>query len=297
MPAKGLERTLGSNGTGPLIQKLTRRRREMITPVLEQPRPYVLLSLRDLSRKVKCDAATLLRTVQAMGFRHYREFQHYLHERSIAFSTSFDVLEQGEGQGKGLEGLIHSSIKRDIDNLHQLQKTLEPGRLIEVAKRFCAARRILIIAGDMAATLARYLDYNLAMLGLDAVCAAQAGDIIHRVQHVNKRDVAFAVTFGRGLRQTVDGFKAARENGAYCVAVSDTFLSPLVRYADQFFLTPTERISFADSYVAGMAFLNAMLVACANIHRPRTLAVLKRAADEQRSGGRWYSESSSTSAV
>src|SRR5512146_2563306 len=96
MPGRTLERTSTPNGTGPLIQRLTRRRREMITPVLEEPRPYVLLSLRDLSRKLNCDAATVLRTVQALGFKRYRDFQQYLHERSIAFGTSFDALDQAE---------------------------------------------------------------------------------------------------------------------------------------------------------------------------------------------------------
>jgi DNA-binding MurR/RpiR family transcriptional regulator len=262
----------------------------MITPVLEQPRPYVLLSLRDLSCKLNCDPATVLRTVQALGFKRYREFQEYLHERSIAFSTSFDALEQAGDRGTGLDATVRKSIKRDIDNLRQLRNTLDPARLIAIAKKFYRARRILVLAGDMATTLARFLDYNLAMLGLNVVCVVQAGDIRHRVQHVGKRDVALAISFGRGLHQTVEGFKCARENGAYCIGVSDTYLSPLFRFADEFFVTPTDRLSFADSYVAGMAFLNALLVACANIRRRRTMAVLKKAAEEQRTGGRWYTE-------
>ena len=107
----------------------------------------------------------------------------------------------------------------------------------------------------MARSLALYLDYNLAMLGLDTVAALSPGEIVHRARHVSNKDVVFAISYGRGLRQTVEGLKQASENGAFCVAMSDTFLSPLTRLADQFFLTSAEHVSFADSYVAGMSLL------------------------------------------
>jgi DNA-binding MurR/RpiR family transcriptional regulator len=286
------DETTHPNGFGALLQNLTPRRREIIRPVLEEPRPYVLLSLRGVSRKLKIDPATVLRTVQAMGFPRYRDFQQYLHERSIAFSTSLDALEQGPEHEKGVEGLVQTSIKRDLDNLKQLRNTLDPSRVTAVARKLYQSRRILILAGDMATSIALYLDYNLAMLGLNVVRAVSVGEITHRVRHIKRHDAVFAVSFGRGLRQTVDGLKQAHENGAYCVAVSDTFISPLARYADEFFLTPTDRVSFADSYVAAMAFLNVLLVACANVERRRTVTLLKKAAQEQKTGYRWYSEES-----
>lgn len=225
-----------------------------------------------------------------MGFKRYRDFQQYLHEYTIAFSTSLEALEKGSERAKGTEGLIQASIKRDMDNLKQLQNTLDPSRVIAVAHKLYEARRILIIGGDMVTALVTYLDYNLAMLGLNVVRAIQPGEINHRVRTMTKHDVAIGISFGRGLRQTVEGLKEARANGAYCVAVSDTFISPIAKYADQFFLTPTERLSFADSYVACMALMNIFLIACANVERRSTMTLLKKVAQEQRTGYRWYYE-------
>jgi DNA-binding MurR/RpiR family transcriptional regulator len=139
--------------------------------------------------------------------------------------------------------------------------------------------------------LGLYLDYNLGTLGLNTVAAITPGEIVHRVRHVNNRDVVIAISYGRGLQQTVEGIKLAHEKGACCVAISDTFLSPLARFADDFFVTSTEHLSYADSYVAGMGLLNALLVACANVHRRRNVSVLKKVAQEQRTGFRWYKES------
>ena len=279
----------GSGNKELLSQHLNGRRRELIRPVLEEPRRYVLLSLRGMARKLGCDAATLLRTIQAMGFKRYHEFQKYLHERSIAFSTSLDIWLEHE-PATGTPGLIRSSVERDIQNLQQLRSGLDPDRLIAVSKRLYEARRIIIIAGDVVSCVARFLNYNLSMLGLNSIGAYMSGEIVHQVRHLGKQDVAIAITFGRGLRQTVEGLKDAHGNGAFCVAVSDSYISPLLKFSDQFFVTATDRVSFADSYVAAMAFCNALLVACANVEKRRTIAILKKAEAEQRNGYRWYAE-------
>lgn len=272
-----------------MVQRLTSRRRELIRPVLDEPRPYVLLSLRGLARKLSSDPATVLRTIQAMGFKRYHDFQHYLHDRSIAFSTSLDAWLQHEATS-GTPRLVQGSFDRDIQNLRQLRSAMDPERLVAIAKKLYATRRILLIAGDVVGCVMQFLEYNLAMLGLNVSGAYMAGEIVHRVRHLNRQDMTIAVTFGRGLRQTVEGLKDAHEKGAYCVGISDNYLSPLARYSDQFFITATDRVSFADSYVAAMAFCNALLVACANTERRRTVALLKQAAREQRYGYRWYEE-------
>lgn len=273
-----------------MIDRLAPSRQEIARRILAEPRTYVLLSLRTASRQLKIDAATLLRTVQAMGFKRYHDFQQYLHDRSIAFSTALDAMEQSSDHGNSVEALIGKSIDRDIENLRQLRSSLDRERIVALANKLHVARRILVFAGDMSRSLAMYLDYNLGTLGLNTVAALTPGEVVHRVRHVNSKDVVIAISYGRGLQQTVEGMKSARENGAYCVAVSDTFLSPLAGLADQFFVTSTEHVSYADSYVAGMSFMNAVLVTCANVHRHRSVFVLKKVAQEQRSGFRWYSE-------
>jgi hypothetical protein len=47
---------------------------------------------------------------------------------------------------------------------------------------------------------------------------------------------------------------------------------------------------FGPSYVAAMALLDAILSAIANHRRLRTVAILKEAEKEQRTGYRWYPE-------
>jgi DNA-binding MurR/RpiR family transcriptional regulator len=100
--------------------------------------------------------------------------------------------------------------------------------------------------------------------------------------------VVIAISFRKGLRQTVEGLQQARKKGAYCVGITDTYVSPIARFSDQFFLASIEAPPFGGSYTAPMALMNAILVSCANYRRSRTLSLLRTADEEERHGARWY---------
>lgn len=270
------------------IDQLSSKRQEIVRPILEHPREYVLLSVRAMARRLSTDPATIVRIVRGLGFPSYRDFQKHLHELSLAFATSADTMQEA-GRDSSMPAFVRSSLEQDIKNLHGLKHSLDAGRLVGLAKRVHGARRIVVLAGDLAIYLGHYLEYQMSLLGLPIFAAASAGRIAHLVRPLGKQDLAIAITFRRGLRQTVEGARQARDRGAYCVGITDTYLSPLARECDEVFLVSIESTSFAASYTAPIALLNAMLSACGQVRRPQTLAMLKEISEEQRKGFRWYS--------
>jgi RpiR family carbohydrate utilization transcriptional regulator len=270
------------------IEQLSAKRQEIIRPILEHPREYVLLSVRAIAKRLRTDPATVVRIVRGLGFSSYREFQHHLHELSLAFATSLDTM-QVAGRDSNMPDYVRDALGQDLKNLQGLKNSLDAPRLAALAKRFYEARRIIIVASDLAAMLAAYLEYQMSLLGLPIFSATSAGRITHLTRAVTKQDLVLAITFRRGLRQTIEGIQQARAHGAYCVGVADTYLSPLAQECDELFLASTESTSFGASYVAPISLLNAILAACAQYRRPHTLDLLKEIAEEQRKGFRWYS--------
>lgn len=271
------------------IEHLSAKRQEIVRPILEHPREYVLLSVRAMAGRLKTDPATIVRIVRGLGFGSYHEFQRHLHDLSIIFATSLDTMQMAGGKDSSIPGHLRRTIEQDLKNLQGLKNSLDTRRVMAAAKRLYSARRILILAGDLAATLAYFLDYQGSILGLPFTSATSSGRTVHLVRNLNSKDVVIAISFRRGLRQTVDGVLQARARGAYCIGIADTYLSPLARHCDEIFLTPVESPSYAASYVAPMALLNALLSACGEVQRPKTMALLKQVAEEQRKGFRWYS--------
>src|SRR6266566_4341602 len=241
MKRKGGPSSSTSIHLGERIEHLSVKRQEIIRPILEHPREYVLLSVRAMAKRLHTDPATIVRIVRGLGFGSYREFQRHLHELSLA-----------------------------------------------LAERFHEARRIVILAADLATHLAGYLEYQISLLGLPIFAATSAGRILHLVRSVNRQDLVVAISFRRGLRQTVEGAQHARANGAYCVGIADTYLSPLARECNEVFLASVETTSFGASYVAPIALLNSLLAAVGQYHRSQALAIVKEIAEEQRKGFRWY---------
>lgn len=269
------------------IEHLSIKRQEIIRPILEQPRDYVLLSVRALAKRLHTDPATIVRIVQGLGFESYKAFQRHLHDLALAFATSLDTMQQLE-HGPGSHSPARDSLFHDHKNIQALKNSVDPSRFSALAKRVYAARRISILAGDLASYLAEYLGYQLNLLGLPVFVATAPGAITHTVRALSKQDLVLAISFRRGLKYTVEGTQQAQLNGAYCVGISDTYLSPLARTCHEVFLASTDSVFFGASYAAPIALANAMMTAIGEFRRSRTMEIVRQLSEEQRKGSRWY---------
>jgi RpiR family carbohydrate utilization transcriptional regulator len=269
------------------IDQLSIRRQEIFRPILEHPREYVLLSVRALADRLHTDPATIVRIVHALGFPNYKEFQQHLHELSLAFATSLDTMLQAP-QGGASKSRVRESVFRDMKNVQAVKNSLDPKRFVPLAQRMYSARRIVVLGGDLAAILAEYLGYHLNVLGLPVFVASSLGSMTHSVRSVMGKDLVIAMTFRRAIRQTVDSTEQARQNGAHCVGITDTYLSPLARICHETFLASIDSVFFGASFTAPVTLLNGMLTAVGEARRSRTMAIVRQLDEEQRRGIRWY---------
>jgi len=292
MPKK--RNSLGSRANRPDLAKtfglLSLKRQELFRPVLENPRDYVLLNVRELAHKLKVDPATALRVAMKMGFGSYREFQHYLHELSVSQATSLDTMGTSKTKGSDLSAHVREAVDVDVRNLQKFRNALDTDRIAAVAKKIHRARRIIILGGDLATNLVGFLHYHLILLGLPVVTATSSGEAAHLSSSSGKGDLLIAMSFRRGLRQTVEGLRQARANGAYCIGIADTLVSPIARFANECFIASVETPSFGASYAAPMCLLNGIVTAVGHYDRRRSMELLKKAAEEQRTGFRWFRE-------
>lgn len=271
-----------------LIARLSSKRQEIIRPVQEHPHEFVLLTVRELAERLKTDTATLLRIVRTMGFSGYRDFKEYLHAVSISHFSLLSAYD-GKRSDSDLAAHVRRALDQDLKNVQGLRNSLDVRRLAALPKRIYAARRVLILGGDLSIALVRFLEYCFMLLGIPVVTATTPGQTVHLVRSCNRRDMVIAMSFQRGLRQTVEGLQQARASGAYCVGVTDTFVSPIARFAHESFLVSISA-PFGTSYASPMALLNALLNACAHYRPSQTLALMRKADQEQEHGFRWYSE-------
>lgn len=272
------------------INRLSPKRQELIRPVLEDPRGFLFLSIRALAEKLQTDTATTLRSIRGMGFSGYPEFRRYLHELAMAHATSLDSMLASAARDSDIPSHVRDSLDQDQKNFTSFRNALDTKKLGRLAQRMWSARRIILLGGDLASALVFYLEHHLVILGLPVFSATSPGRVVHLVRTTGKRDLVVAISFHRALRQTVEGMRQAKTKGAYCIGITDTFVSPIARFAHESLIVSVETCHFGDSYVGPMALLDVVLVACANYRRKYALALARDAAQEQQRGFRWYED-------
>jgi len=276
-----------SSGSRLRLDRLSEKRQQIIRPVLESPREFVLLNVRDMADSLGTAPATIVRIVQGLGFASYKSFQHYLHDLSVTSATILDSM-QAAGNTTQTPKFLKGSRRQIQENLEFVMDRVDLHQVLTIATRIHKAKRILLLGGDMASSLVEYMEYQLTIAGLPVVAAMNPGRASHLVRSTGESDIVMGISFRRGLRMTIEGIQKARENGAYCVGITDSVLSPLARFSNELLIVPINSLSFAASYVAPIALIDLITAGVGNLRRKQVVDRLKDADQEQKHGYRWY---------
>ena len=264
-------------------------RKRLLRLILENPEDTFFLSSRELAKRYKVDAATIVRTIQALGYGKFGEFAADLRAHFITRITPYALLKAASRQKRSLNDRIQNSLEVDLRNLQSLRSTLNAERIIALSRLVKRARRIVVVGIDLAASLSWHLSYGLMSLGFAAEGpVGGTGNIQKRVRALTSKDLLIAISYKQGSRETVEAALRAQKQGVPTFGITDSEDTPIARICDYAAITPVNSVSFANSYVAPMALLGTILVACAHTRTARTLALLRRSEEEDRADHRWY---------
>lgn len=271
--------------------QLSRNRRDLIKGILDNHEEAYFLSSRELARRYNVDAATVVRAIQDLGYERFGDFAADLREHFVRQITPYTVLKAETRKRRSVADHIDGGLDRDTENLRVLKSSIETKRVVDLATRMHRSRRILIVGVDLAASLAWFLAYGLAPLGFAAEApVGSAGNLQHKIDALTREDLVIAISFGRCLRETVESVVRARDRGVPTFGITDGNTTPLAAYCDGHLIAPINSPSYTGSYVAPMALINAIILACAHVRPKRALVMLGRTEADYRSGERWYQD-------
>jgi DNA-binding MurR/RpiR family transcriptional regulator len=260
--------------------------------ILENPEDTYFLSSRELATRYEVDAATVVRTIQVLGYRKFAEFVSDLRSHFVARITPYTVLKAASREKKTVSDRIRHGLEVDIRNLHTLQTTIDTERIQALSKIVKSSQRILVIGIDLAAALSWYFSYGLMSLGFAAEApVGSTGNVQRRVRALTRKDLVIAISFGQCLRDTVEAAQRAKKQGTPTVGITDSESTPIARVCDESFIVSVASSSFVGSYVAASALIEAILVACAQTQTSRSLQLLRRGEEEDRADHRWFDAS------
>jgi DNA-binding MurR/RpiR family transcriptional regulator len=270
-------------------EKLSPRRKRLLRSILENAEDTYYLSSRKMARRYGVDAATIVRTIQVLGYGQFAEFASDLRSHFVTRITPYRMMKSATRERRTIDGHVQHSLEMDRVNFEALRDSVSAERVVELARRLDKAQQIVVVGVDLAYSLAWFLAYGLSWLGARAEApVGSTGNLQHRVRGLGARDILVAISFGRCLRDSVEAARAAKEQRAWTFGLTDADDSPIARVCHDHWVVSVTNPSFNGSYVAPLAALDALLVAYAHVQSKRSLNRLREIDREEAVAGRWY---------
>jgi len=247
----------------------------------QNPNEVALGSLNTLAQRCNIHASNFVRFAQSLGYKGFKElhalFQKRLTTAAPGFQARIEALES-ELQEAGARSemvFLRDLVVRDIASLQHLLEDIAPQDLMLAADLLQRADAIYLVGQLRSTPVVELLRYTLTMLNKRCILLDAGGGLAtHMARTLRQSDVLLAVSFRFYANEVVNVVEEAGKQGIDIIAISDSTLSPLARWARVLFSVPEHDYSFSRSLAAPMCLAQALVVALAarlqpNDEKPR----------------------------
>jgi len=253
------------------VLRLIDSRYEQYSPKLKRAASYVLdhadevglNSMRQVAAAAGVAPNTLLRLVRELGFDDYEQFRAPFRERLRREIDRFpDQARWLQSLARnGRHGQLFSEMARcTFQNLESLFANVDPEEIRSAADLIDGARRVYVFGLGFSSGLAHYFWYIAHMGAANFILVPQQSSLpIDDLVAISDRDVLLTMTFTPYRKEVVELTRYAYEQGASIIAISDSRVAPIMRYARHGFVTPMSTPQFFPSLVAVIALLETLL--------------------------------------
>lgn len=245
--------------------------------LLDHPIEVPLLSMREQARRVGVPPATLTRLAQRLGFdgfvRLKETFADTIRERPDTFAGRVEELLAGH---EADASFIGDTIDALHSHLSDLANPSAIAALATAADLMAEARNIFCLGLRSSFPAAYLVHYVGSMLGSPTVLFEGVGGTPNdTLGSVGPGDVLLAVTVNPYARYTVHAAEFAVSRGAKLVALTDSELSPIGKFAAAVIRVRTETPSFFHTMTPSFAAAECLVELIAAKRGSRALEALE----------------------
>jgi DNA-binding MurR/RpiR family transcriptional regulator len=235
-------------------------------------------SAAELAASTGTSDATVIRTVQALGFEGLSDLRESLVASLDGRSTPADHMRRRLAEtGESTDRAIAAVLDAHREALADLESAQARGQIAAAVSALHRADRIALFGIGPSAALARYVSILLQRIGrqsrtLDATGLALADQLLD----LRSGDTLLALAYSRPYREVVAVFAEARRLGLPVVLVTDSLASKLARFADVIVPARRGRAERVALHGATLVVLEAVVLGLAAANRTAAVAALER---------------------
>ena len=245
-----------------LLPELSKGHKKIAEFIRDHYDKAAFMTASRLGTVVGVSESTVVRFATVLGYEGYPELQKALREYTSSKLTSIQRMDVMSDQLEG-EDLLTKVMNFDIDQIRHTLEETDKEDFYRTVDILCNAKTIYVIGARSAAVLARFLVFyfNIMVDNVRLIHTTSTSEMFEQIINIGKDDIMIGISFPRYSKHTVKAFRYAKENGAQVIAITDSRTSPIAENADHLLLARSDMASFADSLVAPMSLINALITA------------------------------------
>ncbi len=261
---KDAEKTEGSDLLVRLnknYKTLSKGQKQLAAYITENYDRAAFITASKMGRIVGVSESTVVRFAYALGYDGYPELQKSLQELIRNKLTSVQRIQlTGDLQPNDV---LRSVLKSDVSNIRATIDLIDNASFNAAINALLEAKKVYIVGLMSAAPLAQFLAYYLGFVMDNVVMVSGAmGNIYEDLFRISSEDVCIGISFPRYSNRTIDALDFARGKDATIIAITDSVSSPIAEKAEHALIARSDMAGFADSLVAPLSLINAIIVAC-----------------------------------
>ncbi len=230
--------------------------------ILEHYDKAAFMTASKLGKSVGVSESTVVRFATELGFEGYPEMQKAIKGFTSNRLTAIQRMDVMSDHLSG-EDVLSRVLNFDMEQIRKTLEEIDKDDFYSTVDELSEAKSIYVIGARSAAVLARFIVFyfNIMVDNCKIVHTTSTSEMFEQILNIGEGDIMIGVSFPRYSKHTVKAFRYAHENGAKVIAITDSKSSPLAKYADHLLLAHSDMSSFADSLVAPMSLINALISA------------------------------------
>jgi DNA-binding MurR/RpiR family transcriptional regulator len=246
--------------------------------IAQNPAVALASSAMDLAASTGTSDATVIRTVQALGYAGLAELRQALvvslgRDATPADDLRWTLAELEASSAQALDVVLAAHVEA-LETLRSAAFRIQLGRAIPVLH---AAGRIVVFGIGPSAALARYTATMLARTGRRAKCCDAAGILLaDQLLDLTSGDVVLALAYGRPYREVKGLFAEARRLGLPIVLVSEAAGTALAKFADVVLVIPRGKPQRVALHGGTLVGLESIVLALAAANGDQAVTTLER---------------------
>lgn len=242
------------------LPSMSKAQRHLASVITDDSERAAYLTAAALGALAAVSESTVVRFATELGFNGYPHFQRALQE-SLRTSLTPNQRIAAMGHRMGDSDLLSSVMTSDIERIKYTMEQVDRSAFDAAVTALLEADNIYLYGARSASMLSGFLGLNLGLVfdNVKTLQPTSAGEVFEQLLPIGPRDVLFAISFPRYSQKLVKAVRFAHDSGARVIALTDSPFSPIAEKAHFLLTAQSDMAAFADSLVAPLSIINAMI--------------------------------------